>query len=539
MDIQTNFAELDADALAAYAVEVRAALDELTALENPTEEQLVEAESYADNLDAVVAEQATRATAASDRTARLEALRGRFSSDEPVEDEVTEEEVEEEVEAEEEVTEPPAATEASSKPAGVAAVAKRVKRPVVPAKNKPLVSITAAADVPEFATGSPLQDMETVGKALVNRMRGFGTPNGDGTSENLQHYGVASFRADFPKELVIDRHSDDMEVLAYAGKESRLPGNSLTAANGWCAPSETLYDLCTSETVEGILSVPEVQVSRGGIKFTSGPDFSTIYSSVGFLQTEAQAIAGTEKTCFEVPCPAFTDVRLDAIGLCIKAPILTNSAYPELVQRWLSGSMIAHRHKVNATVIARMVTAAGAAVAVPNYDTTAGNTLGNLELLADRLRQKYKLSFTQSLEVVLPFWVKGAIRQDLSLRTGQNPDAITDQQIASHFAARHLNVQFVYDWQELADFATTEGYPATYNALIYPAGTFVKGVSDVITLNAVYDAASLATNIYTALFFEEGLLVAKMCHEAMLVTLPVCNAGKTGIADLDTCGIGA
>jgi hypothetical protein len=77
-------------------------------------------------------------------------------------------------------------------------------------------------------------------------------------------------------------------------------------------------------------------------------------------------------------------------------------------------------------------------------------------------------------------------------------------------------------------------YPATYQALVYPAGTFVKGTSDVINLNAVYDAASLAANIYTALFFEEGVLVAKMCNEAALVTLPICNAGRTGTANL-TC----
>jgi hypothetical protein len=259
---------------------------------------------------------------------------------------------------------------------------------------------------------------------------------------------------------------------------------------------------------------------------------------VGFQQTEAQAISGTTKTCFEVPCPAFTDVRLDAIGLCIKAPILTNSAYPELVSRWVSGSMVAHQHKVNASVISRMVTLAGTANAVNDFGGTAQNTLANLELLADRLRQKYKMGLSETMEVVLPFWVKAAIRSDLSLRTGQNPDAITDAQISAHFAARNLNVQFVYGWQELTDYATTEGYPATYQALIYPAGTFVKGVSDVITLNAVYDAASLATNIYTALFFEQGLLVAKMCAEAMLVTLAVCNAGKTGIANVATCGAG-
>jgi hypothetical protein len=73
---------------------------------------------------------------------------------------------------------------------------------------------------------------------------------------------------------------------------------------------------------------------------------------------------------------------------------------------------------------------------------------------------------------------------------------------------------------------------------MYPAGTFIKGTTDVINVSAVYDAASLAVNTYTGLFFEEGLLVAKMCNEATLLTLAICNSGKTGIANIAACGTG-
>jgi hypothetical protein len=323
-----------------------------------------------------------------------------------------------------------------------------------------------------------------------------------------------------------------MEVLYHAMDEARLPGGSLVASGGWCAPSETIYDLCSGETAEGLLSVPEVNVARGGIKYTSGPDFASIYSNVGFCQTEAQAIAGTAKTCYEVPCPAFTEVRLDACGLCIKAPILTNAAYPELVQRYLSGGMIAHQHKMNAKVIAAMATAAGTAKTVTAYGSTVADMVDSLALIADGIRSKYRLSPTASMEVVLPWWVKGAMQNDLDNRNGCG-----GQSVESLFASRNLNVQYVYDWQDTpfpAGTAPAIGYPATVQALIYPAGTFIKGTADVINLNAVYDAASLVQNLYTALFFEQGILVAKMCYEAQLVTIPVCNAGRTGSANL-TC----
>jgi hypothetical protein len=96
-------------------------------------------------------------------------------------------------------------------------------------------------------------------------------------------------------------------------------------------------------------------------------------------------------------------------------------------------------------------------------------------------------------------------------------------------------VSFVYDWQVLDE--TAEVYPATFEALVYPAGTIVKGTSDVINLSAVYDAASLAQNVYTGLFMEQGLLVAKMQYGVDLVTLPICNAGRRGALDV-SCVVG-
>ena len=65
----------------------------------------------------------------------------------------------------------------------------------------------------------------------------------------------------------------------------------------------------------------------------------SIYAACGFFQTEAEAIAGDCKDCCSVDCPPFDEVRLDAIGLCVKSPLLTEAAYPELVQRFLEGAL--------------------------------------------------------------------------------------------------------------------------------------------------------------------------------------------------------
>jgi hypothetical protein len=543
VDILSNFAEFTDERLAEYLAEVRAAFDDLAALDEPTDEQLDEAEQYADHIEALIAEQGSRTERAAARADRAAALRGRFTEGdvEPNdEEEVEVDSAEDEIEAAAEEDEPPAQVAAAKPTKKVAALAKKVTRPAVTANVRAPAVITAAADVPEFATGSELDGLMAAGQAAINRMRGFPIPTAgddDPSHEEWHHYGVAQIKVPFPDDLTIDRYSDDMEVLTHAANEHRLPGKSLVAAGGWCAPSETLYDLCAGETLEGILSVPETNWARGGIKFTSGPDFAAIYSNVGFCQTEAQAIAGTpDKPCFEVPCPTFSEVRLEACGLCLRIPLLTQSGYPELIQRWMSGSLIAYAHKQNAKTIAAMVTAAGTAKTVTPFGSTAADSLGALELMADGIRSKYRLSMTASLEVVVPWFAKGMYRSDLRNRTGQE-SPVTDQQIAAEFAARNLAVQYVYDWQDTpfpAGTAPAIAYPTTYQALMYPAGTFIKGTNDIINLNAVYDAASLAKNTYTGLFFEEGWGLAKLCYEAQLVTLPVCNAGRTGAANL-TC----
>lgn len=540
--------ELSAEALANLATEKRAAFDALIALEAPTADQVDEAETLASEIEQISAEQQRRDTASQ----RFADLKDRFSEnteeetseEETSEGEETEEQAREEVseEASEETEEAAEEGKRTAARGKVKSLAKKTSRPETPQQRNGMVTITAAADVPEFATGSTIEGIDQIGQALINRMRGFSPPRGNGETEDLRHFGVASIHRPFEKELTIDRGSDDMEVLAHAAKESRLDGGSLVAAGGWCSPSETLYDLTAPETTEGLISVPEVNVKRGGINFTLGPDFADFFSDANgrFVQTEAQAIAGTTKPCVTVDCPAFQEVRLDATGLCIKIPILTNATYPELVQRYVSGFLTAYQHKVSQDVLNRMLALSPAPRVLNGLGSSVDDTLEGLTLIADQERQRRRLSMSHTLEVILPFWVKNMFKADIRRRTQQN-GPVSDQQVTSEFSAQQLNPQFIYNWQDLAladvvgpPAVDAEAYPATFDVLMYPAGTFVKGTSDVINLSAVYDAASLAENVYTGMFMEEGLLVAHMGFNANRVTVPVCNAGRRGAQDV-TC----
>lgn len=535
MDLE-KIKALSGEALAEAIAEYSANLDAALAVENPTNEDVTKAREVSETLSALEAEKAERDKDAEDFAALQErqAARKAEASAQPDEDEDDEDAADSEDDEDDEDDEVEEAVTASARTSARKAVAKRgaPKVPDTPSDEDetPRVTITASADVKGFETGSALNDLRTTGQAMLARMEAFPKPSGQ-RGGAMHRYGVANFQKPIGPERTAKGGDSDFQAIDEAIKESRLQGGSLVAAGGWCAPSETLYDLCAVETTEGLLDLPEFAVTRGGVRFTSGADFSTLYDG-GFWQTEAEAIAGTEKDCIEIACPDFQEVRLEANGLCIKVPLLTQTGYPELISNTMERALIAYQHKQSATLTQRMATAAGDAVIVPSVGSTAVNTLSSLELVADQVRASYVLAQNHSMEVLLPFWVKSAIRADLANRNGVDMMSVTDQQIQSHFAARNLQVQWLYNWQPNA---VGSAYPETVQALIYPAGTYVKGTASVINLDAVYDAASLSVNTYTGMFFEEGILLLQRCYPSRLVEITICSGGRTGAADNVEC----
>jgi hypothetical protein len=504
------------------------------------EEKLNRLIALADFATSAKAEQGTREEAAAERASRAQAARAALVRPE-VEDVVDAEIVEDEPAAE--VKKEPAAVAASAArkvPVVHRATAAVATIPVDVTPNRPTAVLTASADVPGFPTGGVIDDLDGVGKALVSRMKGLPTTRLGGDQGVQQRYSVAqidlgSTRTD---NLVQSNSTNDQELVQLASREARLPGGSLVASGGWCAPSETLYDLCVTETTDGLLDIPSVTVNRGGIRFTKGPSFNDIYTTagLGWILTEAQVIAGTPaKTCIEVTCPPFTDVRLDAVGICIKAPLLTLSAYPELVRRFTEGALIALQHKVDTYLIGKI--AAGSTTL--NANGTAANaidSLAELEIITDYQRQQWRSSFSQTFEILLPAWYKAVIRADLARRGGVDLINVTDADIDRYFANRHLRPQYLANYQPLTVTAGAIVVPNTIETIIFPAGTWVKGTTDVISLDAVYDSTTLLTNTYTALFAEEGVLAVNTCWDSVKATISTTPTGRVGAADI-TAGV--
>ncbi len=421
-----------------------------------------------------------------------------------------------------------------------------------------LASFSAAGDLIERRLATYPAGKRSLSDAqAAERSLGKGRFTMGGRS--VVRHGNVAFQRQFPENLTISDTKDALRVLDYAAQESRLPGGSLiesmkrqveagkslTAAVGWCAPSETIYDLCELETLDGMLDIPEVQATRGGffIPDDGGPNFATIYDSIGdegdVVLTEYDVENGVDKVCVEIPCPDFVEVRLDVAYVCITGSLLQRRGYPEAVTRFSRGAMVALAHKVNESVISRIVAQSGSPVTISadaSGDDAASALLSAVELAIEDMRYRHRMGRGATIEVVLPAWVMAPIRAALARRQGVAAINVSNAEILAAFTTRGAVPRFVYDWQDAysglnggpgAQTSIT-AWPSTVQFLVYPAGTWVKAVRDVVNLDTIYDNALLTQNQYTALFAEDGFNVLKMCADSRLYQAPIDVSGVVG-----------
>ncbi len=469
-----------------------------------------------------------------------------------------------------------------TKPPKLAKVARRAPKAAdqAPANAEPaFATMVAAMDVPDFVSGQKLTKFSDAAGAVDARMASYAIGTGRRGGRRIpkdqvdamkaggqfsmgapSRHGAVRFNRQFPEDQRISADGGNAyERLLAISDEHRLPGGSLaksaeqavaegralTAAAGWCAPSETIYSLCDLESMDGLLDLPELQAARGGFNIPEdgGPDFSSIWTSIGAAGdthlTEYDVENDTLKVCTAIPCPDFVDTRLGVDYVCLTGGLLQRRGYPEVVERFSRGAIVALAHKINQGVIADIVAAAGAATVIPadpTGDDAAAAVLSAVDLGITDMKYRNRMPFASTVEVVLPLWAIVPIRAALARRNGVAALDITDAQIMSWFTIRSAVPRFVYDWQDAftgvaagpGGAVALDELPATVNFVIYPAGTFTKAVADVVSLDTIYDAASLATNEYTAIFVEDGWAVLQTCPDVRQYTASVDPSGCVG-----------
>jgi len=476
------------------------------------------------------------------------------------------------------VTEPAAVVAAAPVVPSVAAMAPAAPQtPPVPADDHREFSITLTADGASVLgrTQTEQVSVSDITRAVLKSFKQYGNAHSGGTSVKRS---IAQFSRERPEgqrfDLVRDGEQDYATVKELV-REGRLSGGSLlsswssaldkgaslTAAAGWCAPSENLYDLCSLWSMDGILDLPTATARRGGFNYVqSQPTWAALDAATNFtILTEAQVIADTAKNCAEIPCPTFTDTRLDVAVTCITGAFLQSAGYPEMVETWVDGTLTNHAHKLNENIITRIATFAGAATVIPaqgdlsgtgatglgNDSSVTASVLSAIDLAATDMRYRDRMSFNQTFEVILPMWVLTQMRADIVRKNGWSMAnaTVADPEIIRAFTTRNIRPQFVYDWQDFYAGGINVGNPAvvatalptTVNFLIFPAGAVVLARQDVVTLSNVYDSTNLAQNLYTRLFTEEGFNLLFPCGPVRQYTAQACPSGTTAFQAYTNC----
>lgn len=420
-------------------------------------------------------------------------------------------------------------------------------------------AVTASIDIPGVAHGSDLPDVVALAEAFQRKVKAIPTTrDGKGAPRHL----VASVKNQF--EHTLDERTNPA-VVEELWKDMTKPESqkALVAGGGWCAPSQIMYDFFNiADASDGLIDLPSVGVSRGGIRFPVSPAIGDVFfqnagsspaSGLGgfafsmsnatdpwlWSETDDQlTVTGSvNKPTLRVPCPTFSEQRLECYGISLTAGNLTDDAYPESTQNFIRLLRAAYSHSINARLISLMDTAAGGATTIGAV-TTDGPTsrlLNSVGLAAMDYRAKYAMGTQSVLEVVMPYWVREVIRADMVLRPYEDLGAVAvaDAQIGAWFSARNVRVQWVNDYQvrganQPGSSSNLTVWPATVNFLLYAAGTFLHGTGLQLDLGVIRDSVLNAENDYTALWAEECHLIAQVGHAARKYTCAFGVSGQVG-----------
>lgn len=454
---------------------------------------------------------------------------------------------------------PAAAAKAKNRIASLSQTRERAPDPKVQAKRS---SITASVEIPGVAAGQELPTMEALGTAFQNKAKAIPvTRDGRHGARHL----VASVRNQF--EHTVDERTSPatIEELWHSIVDQKENADALVAGGGWCAPSEINYDFFNIAGQPKTIDLPTLGVSRGGIRFPVSPAIGDVFFSAGAASATASGMGGfafafsngtdpwlwtesddiltvtgsVNKPVLRVPCPTFSEVRLECYGIALTAGNLTDDAYPESTQNFIRLLRAAYAHAINARLIALMVAASAGAVAIGTAANAAVPQIPNaVALAATDYRNRYAMDEDAVLEVVFPYWLLELMRSDLGYKPGIDSlelMQVVDAAIIGLFTSRNVRPQFVSDYQVRATGlpgVSTENlavWPTAVTFMLYAAGTFVHGTGLQLDLGVIRDSVLNAENDYTALWAEECHLIAKVGHVSRQYTLSLNVGGNVAV----------
>ncbi|MFI9418083.1 major capsid protein [Streptomyces werraensis] len=542
--IPEDVAALDNDQLAQALAGATEAFQAIAAQNRVDDDTMGQLRALSTCVTAIRQEQADRIQAAERAAQEIEELAAQVRGDEQAPEAAVEDTPTVEA-AVEQPAEQPAAPQQPAQPAAPSATASigrtldlslvRARQPrVLPEPAAPGTVITAAVDVPGYTPGAEL-NMKQVVAGLISRANALKTAGG-GTGQ------VISYHHPYPEELIVTDSSsapEGTEVALRAADQSRLPQNNLVASGGWCAPSETIYELTSVACPDMLWDAPEVQLARGGLRYYKTPSLDV--AALTWVHTESDDINGATKPCFKIPCPDPIEMRCDAVGICLEAGILTQRHFPELINWYLRNALVAHEIRLRSVLFAQAL-ATATPVAMPQTFGALAPVFAAVALTSADMIERHSFCDSISLEVVFPWWSRQLFLADIARRNGCCIDQVSTADVQDVFTPLGVRIQWARNLiaPEIPTHTIGQATPATawpeeIQFLVYPAGQLQIGRGEEVNLGVIHDSVKFSRNDYTAMFSEECVGLIDRSVDTRVVTVPVCPDGSTGAQQPMTC----
>lgn len=515
---------------------VRAARESLTAVDARVAEINEAAQEVVDEASEVLAELAPA------EEAEVEEPEAEASDDE---DDEAEAEVEAEVEDRE--LEPVSASAAPRRPVALGRVSQHRRRQPEPEPTSPITLTAAGAfDDAGVRSGQRYADARQLGEAMGAAQHHL--PKAAAKTVVAQANFADRMRYTMPGDGGYAAWSLVDQIRREAEQATRNPDGSLsyggeviTAAGGFCAPGQPIYDFFSVTSREGLLQLPSVNSERGEITWPVSPGFPQLFGASGIATewTEATDLnpGDTTKAVFTPDCVSTRSCEIIAWATRLGFGTFQSMFYPEFVSHLTSESLMVHDHTVDIELLEDIE---GFATLVQDQTGNVGaGTLVNLTNILGYIgawyRRKWRMSTSATLELLLPAWVREAGAADYIARSSTVDLGRARAAVDAALGDLGFRIQWLAN---LGDELTPGTYWPQAEALIFAPGTVVRQTRATLDLGVIRDSTTVATNDFQTFVetFDSACLVGnEVVH---LTGIDICPTGETGRLVEITCPTG-
>ena len=499
-----------------------------------------------EQVEAILAEQASRVEAHERYQAEKQALAARIRGE--VEGEIEPDDAPaefggetDEVVAEAEVAEPEAVVAAA-----VVEPPRMYRRAPVPTQERivinepnPVAALIASAAARGAKPGDILNDRMAFAHVVSKTALALGRPM-KSQYGGLEKTTLATMTIPFPEErtLVAGDNDGNMRKIQAGGTPwLGQPGmDALVASGGLCAPLTPFYTQPNLSTAIRPVrdALPNYMAERGGISVPTPGTIADITTAITVITEAEDALGGTyaTKSCQDFTCPTWTDVAVTVIAHCREYGNLNAMAWPEGIAFQNDLTMAAHARVSDGYLLDRIGSLSLSLTSAQGYGSIS-QLIGALLKGRASTISYLRMNPNSRFRALLPAWVVDALSWDLVNsqfgRFEYGPD-----NFRALLARYGVDVSFYIDeetgtdqiFPAEVDGGAIDNFPTYAYAYLFAEGTFLHIDSGDLELGIVRDSTLNSTNDFQV-FGETFENVARIGPQqaAKKIRVTICPSG--------------